>query len=86
MTKEEEKRVKLAAKSLLYRLLEEHPRVLAQDWYKDSHTQARVKSAVEEVLDKNLPESYDRNIFRIKCDTIFELIYRYASKGLKWAA
>ena len=35
MTQEETRKVKLAAKSLLHRLLEEHPRVLVQDWYKD---------------------------------------------------
>ena len=80
------KKVKLAAKSLLHRLLEEHPKVLVQDWYKDTHSQAKVKSAVEEVLDKILPKSYDKNIFRIKCDNVFNLIYEYASKGLKWAA
>jgi type I restriction enzyme R subunit len=86
MTRDEEKKVKLAAKSLLHRLLEEAPKVLVQDWYKDTQSQSRVKSAVEEVLDKTLPESYDRKIFKIKCDNVFELIYEYASKGLKWAA
>lgn len=86
MTKEEEKKVKLAAKSLLHRLLDESPKVLVQDWYKDTQSQSRVKSALEEVLDKTLPESYDRKIFKIKCDNVFELIYEYASKGVKWAA
>lgn len=64
MTKEEKKKVKLAAKSLLHRLLEEHPRVLVQDWHKDSHTKSVVRSAVEEVLDKKLPASYDRGCSR----------------------
>ncbi len=86
MTKDEEKKVKLAAKSLLHRLLEESPKVFVQDWYKDIQTQSRVKSAVEEVLDKALPESYDRKIFKTKCDNVYELIYEYASKGEKWAA
>jgi type I restriction enzyme R subunit len=35
--------VKLAAKALLRRLLEEHPKLLVQDWYKDRQTQAQVK-------------------------------------------
>lgn len=86
MTKEEEKKVKLAAKKLLHRLLEESPKVLVQDWYKDSQTQSRVKSAIEEVLDKQLPETYDRKIFSTKCNNIYNLVYDYAQKGSKWAA
>jgi type I restriction enzyme R subunit len=86
MTKDEKKRVKLAAKALLHRLLEESPRVLVQDWYKDTQTQARVRSAVEEVLDETLPETYEKDLFQQKCKIIFDLIYDYSSKGEKWAA
>jgi len=85
MTKEEEKRVKLAAKDLLHRLLEESPKVLVQDWYKDSQSQLQVRSAIENVLDKDLPESYNRIEFKKTCDKAYELLYEYASKGLKWA-
>jgi type I restriction enzyme, R subunit len=86
MTQDEKKRVKLAAKALLRRLLEKHPKLLVQDWYKDSQTQAQVKNAVEEVLHKELPESYDRVLFKNTCEKAYELIYEYASKGGKWAA
>ena len=86
MTQEETRKVKLAAKSLLHRLLEEHPRVLVQDWYKDTQTQKQVRSAVEQVLDSNLPESYDRMLFKEKCDNVFYLMLDYASHGRKWAA
>ncbi len=86
MTQDETQKVKLAAKSLLHRLLEEHPRVLVQDWYKDTQTQKTVRSAVEQVLDHNLPESYDRVLFREKCDNVFHLMLDYASNGGKWAA
>ncbi|GAK56085.1 type I site-specific deoxyribonuclease HsdR [Candidatus Vecturithrix granuli] len=86
MTKDEKQKVKLAAKALLHRLLEESPRVLVQDWYKDTQTQARVKSAVEEVLDQNLPDTYDKDVFQAKCQIIFDLVYDYSSKGEKWAA
>ena len=86
MTQEETKKVKLAAKSLLHRLLEEHPRVLIQDWFKDSQSQKIVRSAVEKVLDENLPKSYNRVLFKKKCDNVFEMIFDYASKGQKWAA
>ena len=86
MTNEETKKVKLAARSLLDRLLKGKPKVLIQDWYKDTQSQAKVKSAIENVLDKTLPESYDKNIFHNKCNNVFELIYDYSAKGLKWAA
>jgi type I restriction enzyme R subunit len=86
MTQEETQKVRLTAKSLLHRLLEEHPKVLVQDWYKDTQTQKMVRSTVEQVLDSNLPESYDRVLFREKCDNVFYLMFEYASHGRKWAA
>ncbi|MDZ4344604.1 MAG: DUF3387 domain-containing protein, partial [Candidatus Binatia bacterium] len=86
MTKEETQKVRLAAKSLLHRLREETPKVLVQDWFKDSQTKRRVQSAVEEVLHTHLPESYDRIVFKEKCDSVFDLMLNYASQGLKWAA
>jgi type I restriction enzyme R subunit len=86
MTQEETKKVKLAAKSLLQRLLEKHPKVLIQDWYKDYQSQRIVRSAVEEVLHENLPDSYDREIFQEKCDNVFDLMLDYAVRGQKWAA
>ncbi len=86
MTKAETQRVRLAAKELLHRLREVQPRVLVQDWYKDSQTKGRVRSTVEEVLHTHLPQSYDRVLFKQKCDNVFELMVDYASQGLKWAA
>ena len=86
MTQEETQKVRLAAKSLLHRLLDEHPKVLVQDWYKDTQTQKMVRSTVEKVLDRELPDSYDRILFREKCDNVFHLMLDYASHGRKWAA
>ncbi|NBQ68291.1 MAG: type I restriction endonuclease subunit R, partial [Nitrosomonadaceae bacterium] len=86
MTQDETQKVRLAAKSLLHRLLQERPKVLVQDWYKNNQTQKMVRSAVEQVLDSNLPESYDRVLFREKCDNVFHLVLEYASHGRKWAA
>lgn len=85
MTKDEEKRVKLAAKDLLKRLIEEQPRVLVQDWYKDSQSRERVRTAISKLLDEKLPDSYDRNEFMIKCNRAYELVYEYSSRGMKWA-
>lgn len=86
LTQDETQTVKLAAKELLHRLLEEHPRVLIQDWYKDTQTRKSVRATVEQVLDSNLPQSYDRVAFKEKCDNVFELMLDYASHGRKWAA
>ena len=86
MTEKETQEVKLAAKSLLHRLREEQPKVLVQDWYRDTQTKNVVRSAVEQVLDTNLPASYDRVLFKEKCDGVFDMIIDYASRGRKWVA
>ncbi|MNC61354.1 hypothetical protein D3C75_1112920 [compost metagenome] len=86
MTQDETQKVKLAAKSLLQRLLDGQPKVLVQDWFKDGQTQRIVRTVVEQVLDNNLPDSYNRAIFKEKCNNVFELILDYASQGRKWAA
>jgi type I restriction enzyme R subunit len=86
MTKAEEDKVKLAARNLLARLKDGSPRVLVQDWWKDTQSQKQVRSTVEVVLNDQLPETYDRAIFTDKCNRVFELMIDYASHGLKWAA
>jgi len=86
LTKAEERKVKLAAKHLITRLLDEHPKVLVQDWWKDGQTQRKVKSAVEQVLDQDLPDTYDRVLFKEKSDNVFNLIVDFAVRGKKWVA
>ena len=83
---EETQKVRLAAKSFLRRLLEESPKVLVQDWFKDGQSKLRVRSAVETVLNTHLPESYDRVVLTEKCNKVFDLMLNQASQGLKWAA
>jgi type I restriction enzyme, R subunit len=86
LTKDEEQRVKLAAKHLLHRLVEEQPKVLVQDWYKDAQTQTRVRSEISRVLNDDLPPSYDRALFEQKCAKVYNLVTEYAAQGRKWAA
>ena len=86
MTQDETQRVKLAAKRLLKRLVEETPKVLVQDWYKDQQTQRQVRSEIERVLDEGLPDTYERALFKQKCDNVFDLAVDYASRQRKWAA
>jgi type I restriction enzyme, R subunit len=82
ITQAEEIALKNAAQMLLKRLKEERPVVLVQDWYKDQQSQTRVKSAIEEVLDKNLPDGYDRLTFKQVCDRIYGLIFEKAVRGI----
>ena len=86
MTKAEEQKVKLAAKKLLHRPKEETPPVLIQDWFKDSQTRKIVRNAVEEVLDTELPNSYDKDTFKSKSEQVFDTILDYAIKGTKFAS
>jgi type I restriction-modification system DNA methylase subunit len=82
MTKEEEQKVKLAAKKLLKRLTEEKPTVLINDWYKDTQTKLQVQSVIKKVLDDNLPKSYDRTLYSNKCDIIIDHFYAAAIEGV----
>jgi type I restriction enzyme, R subunit len=86
MTQHETQRVRLAAKDLLHRLIDEHPKLLVQDWHKDNQTQLKVRSEIERVLNQDLPESYERSLFKQKCDNVFYLALDYAQRGKKWAA
>lgn len=86
MTQAEEQRVRLAAKALLKRLTETSPRVLVQDWFKDSQTRLAVRDEVEAVLDEHLPDGYDKDLFVQKRDNVFELTLNLAINHLKWAA
>ncbi|WP_295431852.1 HsdR family type I site-specific deoxyribonuclease [uncultured Thiodictyon sp.] len=87
MTKDEEQRVRLAAKALLRRLTGEAPRVLVQDWFKDSQTRLAVRDEVGKVLDLHLPDQgYDKDLFTQKRDRVFELTLDLAINHRKWAA
>jgi type I restriction enzyme R subunit len=86
MSQDETQRVKLAAKRLLKRLVAEHPKVLVQDRFKDNQTQKQVRSEIERVLDEGLPATYERALFKQKCDNVFDLVVDCASRGRKWAA
>lgn len=84
MTKEETQKVRLAARALYDRLKNGDPRVLVQDWFRDTRSRSIVRSAVEEVLDSRLPETYDRVAFSATCDRVLDSMVEYASGGRKW--
>ncbi|MBS1651857.1 MAG: type I restriction endonuclease subunit R [Bacteroidetes bacterium] len=85
LTKDEEQKVKNAAKNLLKRLKGEKPTVLVNDWHKDTVTRLQVQSAIKTVLDNYLPESYDKTVYSNKCDTVFEHLITMAATGDKRA-
>ena len=87
LTKQQEQGVKNAAKHLLKRLREEKPKILIQDWFRDSETKEQVKNAIELVLDHDLPaEPYGRKEFAEVSNKIFDHVYVQASLGKGWVA
>jgi type I restriction enzyme R subunit len=84
LTKEEEQKVKLSAKELLHKLQNSKPTLLITDWYKDTQTMAQVQTAIKQILDATLPETYDRAVYSTKCDIIFDHFLMQARKGSNW--
>jgi type I restriction enzyme R subunit len=81
LTKDEEQKVKLAAKSLLHKLQDDKPTVLITDWFKDTQTRMQVQLAIKKVLDQTLPKSYNREIYSNKCDKVFDHFLSMAQSG-----
>ncbi|RYC70023.1 type I restriction endonuclease subunit R [Spirosoma sordidisoli] len=84
----EKTKVKAAAQHLLQKLQETEVQrtVLTVDWYKDVSLQGRVKKLVGDVLDSDLPDSYDRQIFTEKRDAVYQHVYQQAAQGrVYWA-
>ena len=78
--------MKLAAKDLLEILFDAQNRILIQEWHKDKATQEIVKREIKKILDKDLPDSYGRNIFAEKTESIFRHFYELAEMGRGFAA
>lgn len=77
----EEKQVKSAATQLYHSLMKENGKFLSVDWFKDEQPKQRVKNKIETVLDKVLPDSYDKEVFQNKTETIFQFILNRAVSG-----
>jgi type I restriction enzyme R subunit len=86
LTKDEEKKVKFAATDLLSVLFDAKNKILIQEWHKEKATQERVKREIQKILNNDLPESYDRNIFAEKTEIIFQHFYNLAEQGRGFAA
>jgi type I restriction enzyme R subunit len=86
LTKAEEQKVKLSAKNLFKKLTEEKNELLVVDWYKDDQPKARVQAAIASSLDKDLPDSYDKDSFRSKTDLLLNHFIDMAVQGYGWIA
>jgi len=72
------KQVKKAARDLLETLRREK---LVLDWRKQQETRAGVRVAIEEILDRDLPDCYNSVLFQHKCAAIYEHVYDMYSGG-----
>lgn len=83
LTKEELQRVKLAAKNLYKKLVDNRDNLLVVDWYKDAQTKERVKTAIEDSLDIDLPDTYDKESFNSKTNLLMSVIIDKAVQGVR---
>ncbi len=75
---EEREEVKKVARNLLARLHE----LLVLDWRQRAAARAKVRLAIEDVLDDGLPRAYTKDLYRSKCDALFEHMYEsYMGEG-----
>ena len=72
LTNKEKNQVKMAAKDLLEVLKKEK---LVLDWRKRQQARANVLLTIQTIFDKELPESYTKDIFGEKCGFVYQHIY-----------
>ena len=84
LSQADEQKVKLSAKNLFKKLNESKKELLVVDWYKDEQPKSRVKSAIELMLNEDLPDSYDKASFRSKIDLLMNHFVDMAVQGYGW--
>lgn len=86
LTQDEEKKVKLAAKSLYETLTMKKSELFIVGWQYDAQPKEKVKSEIISVLNDYLPSSYERDIFTQKTNIVYEHIVDQAIMGFGWVA
>ena len=86
LTKDDEQKVKLSAKNLFQKLSEKKAELMVVDWYRDEQPRAKVKSAIEESLNTDLPMSYDKETFAAKTALLLDHFVDMAVQGYGWVA
>ena len=84
LTQKEEQKVKLAAKNLYKKLSEEKNNVMVVDWYKDDQPKQKVMGIIQLSLNKDLPESYDKEVFNTKTNLLMNHFIDMAIQGYGW--
>ena len=84
LTQAEEQKVKLSAKNLYKKLIDNRSSLLVVDWYKDEQPRAKLKYEVELSLNDDLPESYDKAIFDSKVSLLMNHFVDMAVQGYGW--
>ena len=84
LTQAEEQKVKLSAKNLYKKLVDNRSSLLVVDWYKDEQPRAKLKYEVELSLNDDLPESYDKAAFDSKVSLLMNHFADMAVQGYGW--
>ena len=59
-----------------------HPaRVVGERVGRQAQARARVRLAIEDVLDQGLPEAYTADLYQQKCTAVFEHVYETQAAG-----
>jgi len=79
LTPQDRRQVKRAAEELLETLKREK---LVLDWRKRQQARAQVRVAIESILDRDLPPVFTEELFRQKCDAVYQHVFEsYAGAG-----
>ena len=81
---EEAKTLKLSAKILFSKLMDNRSSLLVVDWYKDEQPRAKLKHKVELFLNDDLPDSYDKAEFDFKVSLLMNYFVDMAVQGYGW--
>jgi type I restriction enzyme R subunit len=79
LSEKERKQIKAVARELLEKVKKEK---LVLDWRKRQESRAGVRVTIDDVLDKGLPEKFTRELYKQKCDLVYQHFYdNYYGEG-----
>ena len=84
LSQDDEIKVKLSAKNLYSKLMDNRSSLLVIDWYKDEQPRAKLKHEVELSLNNDLPDSYDKAAFDSKVSLLMNHFVDMAVQGYGW--
>jgi type I restriction enzyme R subunit len=84
LSKADVQKVKLAAKNLYHKLVDKKEDLLVVDWYKDEQPKLRVRSAIADSLNADLPESYDKESFNSKTNLLLSTLIDKSVQGYEF--